>query len=70
MMKYKMVQSSTLSAVAYRDGHGKVALGISSAYPMKHWDLHLKYPSDRYKMLNEDDNPWNRLTTFLTSRNV
>ena len=44
-----------LSAIAYRDGHGKIVLGISSGRSQslsKHWEFHLKSPADRYKLLN------------------
>ena len=56
-IKEKRVGPSDLSAIAYRDGHGKVALGISSGLNQirdKHWDFHLKKPKDRYKLLDED----------------
>ena len=56
-VKEKRVGPSELSAIAYRDGHGKVALGIASGLNQvrcKHWDFHLKKPTDRYKLLDED----------------
>ena len=55
-MKQRRVGPHTVNAIAYRDGYGKVVMGVSSAsdlYQVKHWDFHLKSPSDRYKLLDE-----------------
>jgi len=56
----RQVGMNELSAIAYRDGHGKIALGIASGLcriTCKHWDFHLKFPADRYRLL-EDDGDW------------
>jgi hypothetical protein len=55
--KLKMRQAGPhfLAAIAYRDGYGKVALGISSGTSRvlsKHWDFHLMDPKDRYRVLD------------------
>lgn len=59
-VKEQRVGQYTLSAIAYRDGHGKVVLGISSGlsqFRYKQWEFHLKSPADRYKIL-DDDGDW------------
>jgi hypothetical protein len=55
--------SSTLSAMAYSDGHGKIVLGICSGSIGKDWDFHLKNPRDRDKMSNFIE--WKGLSNFI-----
>ena len=60
-----------MSAVAYRDGYGKVALGISSGnnqFRSKHWDFHLTSPSDRYKILDDESDWYHSSATWI--RNI
>jgi len=67
-IKRRQVGPHTLNAVAYRDGYGKIVLGISSSpdlYSIKHWDLHLSNPSDRYKLLDESSDWSNSLRTWI-----
>ena len=57
-----------LTAIAYRDGHGKVALGISSGKNQvrsNHWDFHLKCPLDRHEILDQDSNWSSSMSTWI-----
>ena len=68
LLKEQRVGSQTLSAVAYRDGHGKVVLGIASGnnqHRSKLWDFHLKSPADRYKLLDEEGDWSLSLSTWI-----
>jgi len=67
MLKQQKVGPHGLVALAYRDGYGKVAMGLasSSQAPTKHWDFHLSKPVDRYSLL-DDENTWSRsLATWI-----
>jgi hypothetical protein len=59
-LKKRQAGPHFLAAIAYRDGYGKVALGISSGASRvlsKHWDFHLMDPKDRYRVL-DDSGDW------------
>lgn len=71
-IKHRKIGASTLSAIAYRDGHGKIAMGISSAHRVvgrKHWDFHLKHADDRRKMLERYSFEWDVLETWIHNLN-
>ena len=70
-LKERRTENHTLSAVAYRDGYGKVALGISSGnnqFRSKHWDFHLSSPADRYKILDNESDWYHSSATWI--RNI
>jgi len=71
-IKEEVIGSYKISAVAYRDGHGKITLGISSQvnhHTHKQWDLHLKHPKDRKKILELYSFERNVLDVWLKNHN-
>jgi len=65
---YRQREATKFMAIAYRDGHGKVVLGLASGehcHPTKHWDLHLKNFDDRRKIMSRFSFEWDVLETWI-----
>jgi hypothetical protein len=69
-MKKWQVDPHFLTATAYHDGYGEVALGISSGAKTllsKHWDFQLVDPKDRYRVI-DDTGDWSfKVETLIHS---
>jgi len=71
-IKHRNVGPYKLGALAYRDGHSKIVLGISSIHNQiirKHWDLNLKRSDDRRKILDRFSFEWDVLDTWIKNVN-
>jgi len=66
-LKHRVLHGSALTAIAYRDGHSKVVLGMSSCSQVKHCDIQLTSHTDREKM--PDETQWCRLNTWKFNLN-